>query len=32
MLSARTDGVFLMNEIDGMRVLTSEQTYFFEKV
>lgn len=32
MLSARTDGVFLMNEIDGMRVLTSEQTYFFESV
>ena len=32
MLSARTDGVFLMNESDGMRVLTSEQTYFFEKV
>jgi len=32
MLSARTDGVFLMNEIDGMRVLTSEQAYFFEKV
>ena len=32
MLSARTDGVFLSNEIDGMRVLTSEQTYFFEKV
>jgi len=21
-----------MNEIDGMRVITSDQTYFFEKV
>ena len=31
-LKARSDGIYLLNESDGMRVLTSEKTYFFELV
>ena len=31
-LDARTPGIFLMNENDGLRVLTSEHSYFFECV
>merc|ERR1719464_2333549 len=31
-LKARSDGIYCMTEIDGLRVLTSECTYFFERV
>ena len=31
-LKARSEGIYCMTEPDGLRVLTSEHTYFFERV
>merc|ERR1712151_358117 len=31
-LKARSEGIYCTTEIDGLRVITSESTYFFERV
>ena len=31
-LKARSEGIYCMTEMDGLRVLNSEKTYFFERV